>query len=82
MSFLQNLKVHFNQESLPITYLKFRHQSLVRPKSKSSNRKGSQNISHKVHFSQTKTMHLIDVRFNITYQNNQKIIKVRPFLKT
>ena len=54
MSFLQNLKVHFNQESLPITYHKFHHQSLVRPKSKSSNQKGSQNISYKVHFSQKK----------------------------
>ena len=32
MSFLQNLKVYFDQESLPITYHNFRHQSLVRPK--------------------------------------------------
>ena len=37
MGFLQNLKVYFNQESLPITYHNFRHQSLVRPKSKCSN---------------------------------------------
>ena len=34
MSFLQNCKVCFNQESLPITYQNFRHKSLVRPKSK------------------------------------------------
>ena len=32
MGFLQNLKVCFKQESLPITYQNFRHQSLVRPK--------------------------------------------------
>ena len=34
MSFLQNCKVCFNQESLPIIYHNFRHKSLVRPKSK------------------------------------------------
>ena len=28
------------------------------------------------------TMHLIDAEFNITYQNNQGIIKVRPLLRT
>ena len=37
MSFLQNCKVCFNQERLPITYHNFRHKSLVRPKSKSPN---------------------------------------------
>ena len=68
-------------ESLPITDHKFLHQSLVRPKNKSSNCKWSQTISYKANFSQKKTMHLIDVKFNITYQNNQRIIKVRPFLR-
>ena len=34
MGFLQNRKVCFNQESLPITYRNFCHKSLVRPKSK------------------------------------------------
>ena len=82
MGFLQNLKVYFNQESLPITYHNFRHQSLVRPKSKCSNWKGSQSISYKANFSLKGTMHLIDVKFNITYQNKQRIIKVRPFLRT
>ena len=52
MGFLQNLKVYFNQESLPITYHNFRHQSLVRPKSKYSNWQGSQSISYKAKFSQ------------------------------
>ena len=33
MSFLQNRKVCFKEESLPITYHKFHHKSLVRPKS-------------------------------------------------
>ena len=28
------------------------------------------------------TMDLIDVEFNITYQNNHGIIKVRPLLRT
>ena len=28
MGFLQNLKVYFNQENLPITYHNFRHQQL------------------------------------------------------
>ena len=37
MSFLQNCKVCYNQERLPITYHNFRHKSLVRPKRKSPN---------------------------------------------
>ena len=82
MGFLQNLKVYFSQESLPVTYHHFCHQSLVRPKSKSSILKGSQLISYKANFSQKETMHLIDVKFNINYQNEQRIIKVRPFLRT
>ena len=68
-------------ESLPKADHKFLHQSLVRPKNKSSNCKRSETISYKANFSQKKTMHLIDVKFNITYQNNQRIIKVRPFLR-
>ena len=38
MGFLQNLKVYFNQESLPITDHNFCHQSLVRPKSISTHK--------------------------------------------
>ena len=82
MGFLQNLKVNFNQEGLPITYHNFRHQSLVKPKSKYSNWKGSQSIRYKANFSLKGTMPLIDVKFHITYQNKQNIIKVRPFLRT
>ena len=80
--FLQNLKVCFNQECLPIMYHNFRHQSLVRPRSKCSNWKGAQPISYKANFSLKGTMYLIDVKFNITYQNKQRIIKVRQFLRT
>ena len=82
MGFLQNLKVCFNQKILPIMYHNFCHQSLVRPKSKISNWKGAQPISYKANFSLKGTMYLIDVKFNITYQNKQRIIKVRPFLRT
>ena len=81
MSFLQNFKVCFNQERLPITYHNFRHKSLVRPKSKSPNWQGSQPISYKANFSQRETMHLLDVKFNITYQNNQGKAQVRPLLR-
>ena len=69
-------------ESLPKTDLKFLLQSLVRLKNKSSNCKWSQIISYKANFSQKKTMHLTDVKFYITYQNNQRIINVRQFLRT
>ena len=82
MGLVQNLKVYFSQESLPITYHHFCHQNLVRPKSKSSSWKGSQLISYKANFSQKETMHLTDVKFNITYQNEQRIIKVRSLLRT
>ena len=34
MTFLENRKVCFNQERLPITYHNFHHKRLVRPKSK------------------------------------------------
>ena len=34
MNFLQNRKVCFNQQSLPITYDNFRHKSLDRLKTK------------------------------------------------
>ena len=78
MCFLRNLKVYFNQKSLPITYHNLRHQSLVRPRSKCSNWKGAQPISYKANFSLKGTMYLIDVKFNKTYQNKQRIIKVRP----
>ena len=78
MGFLQNLKVYFNRNSLPITYHNFLHQSLVRPKSKCSNWKGAQLISFKANFSLKGTMHLIDVKFNITYQIKQRITKDCP----
>ena len=81
-AFCKISKVYFNQESLPITYHNFRHQSLIRPKSKCSNWKGSQSVSYKANFSVKGTMHLIDVKFSITYQNKQWIIKARPFLRT
>ena len=80
MSFLQNCEVCFNQERLPITYHNFRHKSLVRPKSKFPNWQGSQPISSKTNFSQRETVHLLDVQFNITYQNNLGEIQVRPLL--
>ena len=82
MVFLENLKVYFNQESLTITYLNVCHQSLVRLKSKCSNWKGAQPVSYKANISLKGTMHLIGVKFNITYQNKQRILKVRQFLRT
>ena len=36
----------------------------------------------KTNFSHKETMPLTDVKFNITYLNKQRIIKVRPFLRT
>ena len=69
MSFLQNRKVCFNQERLPITYLNFRHKSLVRPKSKSPNGQGSQPISYQTKFSQKDKVYLVDLKYNVTYQN-------------
>ena len=50
MGLLQKLKVYFHQENLPITYHNFRHQSLVKPKSKCSNWKEAQPISYKANF--------------------------------
>ena len=81
MSFLQNRDVCFSQESLPITYYNFHQKSLVRSNSKSPNWQGSQTISYKANFSQRKTMHLLDVKSNKTYQNNQGEIQVRPLLR-
>ena len=82
MSFLQNRKVCFNQEKLPITYYNSCHQSLVIPKSKSRIEKDLNPLASKTNFSREENMPLIDVKFNITYQNNQEIIKVRPLLRT
>ena len=81
MSFLQNRKVCFNQENLPITYHNFCHKSLVRLKGESPNWQGPQPISYKANFSQKEGMRLIDAKMNITYQNNQGEIQVRPYLK-
>ena len=67
MSFLQNCEVSFNQESLTITYHNFRRKSLVRLKSKSPNRQGSQPRSYKAKFSQRDTKYLADLKCNITY---------------
>ena len=78
MSFLQNREVCFNQERLPITYHNFRHKSLVRPKSKSPNWQGSQPISYKTKFSQRNNVYLVDLKYNITYQNIHGKAKVRP----
>ena len=80
MSFLQNCDVCFNQESLPITYYNFHHKCLVRPKSKFLNWQGSQPISYMASFSQKEGMNLVNVKFNLTYQNNHGEIQVRPFL--
>ena len=72
MTFLQNRWVCINQERLPITYCNFRHKSLIRLKSKSSNWQGPQPISYKTNLSQKESMHLINAKLNITYQNNQR----------
>ena len=77
MSFLQNCEVCFNQERLPITYHNFRHKNLVRPKSKSPNWQGSQTISYKAKFSQRDNTYLLDLKYNITYQNIRGKTKVR-----
>ena len=66
MSSIQNRDVCFNQESLTITHYNFHHKSLVRPKIKSPNWQGSQPVSSKTNFLQRETMHLLDVKFNIT----------------
>ena len=81
MSFLQNREICFKKERLPITYHNFNHKSLVRLKSKSPNWQGPQSISDKANFSQKKSIHLRDVKLNITYKNNKGEIKVRPHLR-
>ena len=82
MSFIQNRKVCFNQERLPITYHNFRHQSRSYPKVNPEIEKDPNPLRSKGNFSREETLHLIDVKFNINYQNNQGIIKVRPLLST
>ena len=82
MSCLQHRDVCFNQEILPITHYEFHHKSLARLKSKSPNWQRSQPISYKANFSQRETIHVLDVKFNITYQNNQGEIQVRPLLRS
>ena len=72
MSFLQNHKVSFNQESLPITYHNFRHNNLVRPKNKSPNSQGSQPISYKANFSQKDKTHLADPTQAYTHTHTKK----------
>ena len=62
------ISVYFNQESF-------------RPKSKYSNSKGEQPIIYKANFSLKGTMYLIDVKFNITYQNKQRILRLDHFLE-
>ena len=49
------------------TYQYFRDKSLIRPESKYSNR--PQPISYKTKFSQRDNIHLVDLKYNITYQN-------------
>ena len=78
MSILENREACFNQEKLPTTYLNFPHKSLLRPKSKSPNWQGSQPISYKTKFSQRDNMYLVDLKYNITYQNIWGKTKVRP----
>ena len=78
MSFLQNREVCFNQERLPITYHNFRDKSLVRPKCKSPNCHRSQPISYKARFSHRDNIYLVDLKYNITYQNIPGKTKVRP----
>ena len=75
-------KVCFNQERLPITYHNFRHQSQSYPKVNPEIEKDPNPLRSKANFSREETLHLIDVKFNINYQNNQGIIKVRPLLST
>ena len=82
MNFLQNRDVCFNQESLPITYYNIHHKSLVRSKSKPPNGQRSQPIATRQIFHRKKSMHLIDVKFIITYQNNHGEIQVRPLLRS
>ena len=78
MSFLQNWEVCFKQESLPTTYRNFRQKSLVKPKSKSLNWQVFQPISYKAKFSQRDNIYLVDLKYNITYQNIRGKTKVRP----
>ena len=77
MSFLQNCEVCFNQERLPITSHNFCHKSLVRAKSKSPNWQGSPAISYKAKFLQRDNSYLVDLKYNISYQNIWEETKVR-----
>ena len=80
MSFLENRKVCFNQESLPITYHDFRHKNLVRPKNKYENWQISQPISYQTRFSQRDNIYLVDLKCNTTYQNVLGKLRLDQFL--
>ena len=54
-----------------LNLLRFPSQKSGQPKSKSPNWQQSQPIRYKANFSLRETMQLLDVKFNITYQNNQ-----------
>ena len=77
---LTKSQVCFNQERLPITDHNFCYKSLVRPKSKSPNWQWSQPISYKAKFSHRDNIYLVDLKYNITYQNARGKTKVRPIL--
>ena len=71
-------KFVLTQKRLPVTYYNFHYKSLVRPKSKSPIWQGSQAISYKTKFSQRDSIHLVDLKCKITYQNIQGRTKFRP----
>ena len=60
------------------TYQNFRYKRLVRPGSKCPNWQSSQPISYKAKFSQRYNIYLVDLKYNITYQNIRGKTKVRP----
>ena len=70
ISALENRKVCFNQERLPITQRKTVTKDWSDPKVNPEIEKGLNPLASKTNFSWDETMHLINVKFNITHQNN------------
>ena len=62
------------------TYQNFRDKRLVRPGSKCPNWQRPQPITYKAKFSQRYNIYLLDLKYNITYQNIRGKLRSNQFL--
>ena len=72
----QNLCI---RDTVPKTYQNFHDKRLVKPGSKYPVWQRSQPISYKTKFSQSDNIYLLDLKYNITYQNICRKTAVRLF---